>query len=156
MHRFPMRRLVAGITLSLSLMAGSAWSDEARHAKVFDSLSERALCAHVLHGDPFSRTELFFGRNRRGGVVTEEEFQDFLDNTVTPRFPDGLTVIDAKGQFRGEGASLPEKEDAKLLILLYPFDRKSSALVEEIRSEYKRQFEQQSVLRVDEQSCVSF
>lgn len=156
MHRFPMRRLVAGITLSLSLMAGSAWSDEARHAKVFDSLSERALCAHVLHGDPFSRTELFFGRNRPGGVVTEEEFQDFLDNTVTPRFPDGLTVIDAKGQFRGEGASLPEKEDAKLLILLYPFDRKTSTLVEEIRSEYKRQFEQQSVLRVDEQSCVSF
>jgi hypothetical protein len=34
--------------------------------------------------------------------VSEQEFARFVDDTVTPLFPDGLTVIKAQGQFRGE------------------------------------------------------
>lgn len=153
-HR--LRALAAAVVVGSSLFAGTAWADEPRYAWGVDIQSERHLCRHVLHGELFSRTELFFGRNRPGGVVSEQEFQDFLDRNVTPRFPDGLTVVDAKGQFRGADATVPEKEDSKILILLYRFDRSTSDQVEQIRTEYKKQFEQQSVLRVDEQSCVSF
>jgi hypothetical protein len=49
----------------------------------------------------FARTELFFGTAKPGGAVTEEEFRTFLDEVVTPLFPDGLTVVKADGQFRG-------------------------------------------------------
>ena len=45
---------------------------------------------------------------------------------------------------------------SKLLILLYPFSKSLSTLVDEVREEYKSAFQQQSVLRVDEHSCVSF
>lgn len=156
MNLKPLRGLALVMTLGSGLAAGPALADDARHSRSFEHLSERVLCTHVLNGELFSRTELFFGHNRPGGTVSEQEFQDFLDKSVTPRFPDGLTVVDGKGQFRGASASVPEKEDAKILILLYPFAPKTSALVDEIRTDYKTQFEQQSVLRVDEQSCVSF
>lgn len=151
-----LRKLAAAVVVGSSLFTGMAWADEPRYAWGLEIQSERHLCRHVLRGELFSRTELFFGRNRPGGVVSEEDFQDFLDRNVTPRFPDGLTIIDAKGQFRGTDAAVPEKENAKILILLYRFDRDTSERVEQIRTEYKQQFEQQSVLRVDEQSCVSF
>jgi len=85
----------------------------------------------------------------------EPEFQNFIDTEVTPRFPDGLTVLSGIGQFRDSAGTIIQ-EGSKLLILLYPFNKKSNLAVEEIRTEYKEDFQQQSVLRVDEQSCVSF
>jgi hypothetical protein len=35
-------------------------------------------------------------------------------------------------------------------------DRQANAKIEAIRSDYKRQFQQESVLRADAVSCVSF
>jgi hypothetical protein len=103
----------------------------------------------------FVRTELFFGTAKPGGVVTEDEFNAFLDQVVTPLFPDGLTVIKADGQFRGEdGVTI--KEDSFVLILLYPFaDQKSgSRNIDAIREAYVGRFEQESVLRVDDPFLV--
>lgn len=148
--------IILGIVLATTIGGASAWADESRVRAGLDGLNERLFCTQVLGGDLFARTELYFGRNRPGGVVSEQEFQDFLDRQVTPLFPDGLTVVDAKGQFRAAGQTVPEKEDSKVLILFYPFERKASRSVDEIRAAYKQRFEQQSVLRVDERSCVSF
>ncbi len=100
----------------------------------------------------FVRTELFFGRNRANGPeITEEEFADFLAQTVTPEFPDGLTVLDGIGQFRDSSGEII-REKAKVLILLYPFNtrRESSRKIERIREAYKARFDQQSVLRADD------
>ncbi len=63
-------------------------------------------------------------------------------------------MIDGKGQFLG--ASGLTEEDSKILILLYPFAKEKSQAIEDIRTEYKSAFRQESVLRVDERSCVSF
>lgn len=101
--------------------------------------------------EPFVRTELFFGTAKPDGVVTPEEFQLFLDEFVTPRFPDGLTVVKGDGQFRGaDGITI--KESSFLLILLYPFEQRAggSKRIEEIRAEYVQRHQQESVLRVDE------
>jgi hypothetical protein len=87
--------------------------------------------------------------------VTEEEFQHFVDTEVTPRFPDGLTLLTGTGQFKDSTGTIIQ-EGSKLLILLYPFNQKSNRAVEQIREAYKDTFQQESVLRVDEQSCVSF
>ena len=98
----------------------------------------------------FARTELFFGSAKPdGSAVTDEEFSAFLDQVITPRFPDGLTLLTGLGQFR-TSAGIIVKERAFLLILLYPRPiRDSSARIEEIRDLYKVQCQQESVLRLD-------
>ena len=45
----------------------------------------------------FWRTELYFGRDKNDGTqVSDEEWSKFLDEIVTPKFPDGLTVFGRK------------------------------------------------------------
>ena len=52
--------------------------------------------------DSFAEYQLFFGRSNAGGeVVSDETWAAFLADTVTPRFPDGFTVVDGAGQWRG-------------------------------------------------------
>jgi hypothetical protein len=104
---------------------------------------------------PFVRTELFFGTAKPTGVVTEEEFRSFVDAEVTPRFPDGLTLLKGDGQFRGEN-EVVIKEQSFVLILLYPYDtfKKSSQKIQQIRDRYKDAFDQESVLRVDDPFIV--
>ena len=108
-------------------------------------------------GDLFIRTELFFGLGRAEGPdVTEGEFQEFLVHIVTPRFPDGLTVLTGRGQFRNSSGVI-EREPSKLVIILYPPDLENADWkIERIREEYKERFQQESVLRADSTACVSF
>lgn len=107
-------------------------------------------------GELFARTELYFGRSSPNGPVTDAQWQWFLDDVITPRFPDGLTVLMGKGQFKNQSGVI-EQEDSVLVILLYPFqDSRSHGRIERIREIYKKRFAQQSVLRVDSTECVSF
>ena len=49
--------------------------------------------------NPAVEAELFFGRNIGGKLgVTEARWARFLAEEVTPRFPDGLTVLDGTGK----------------------------------------------------------
>ena len=105
----------------------------------------------------YARTELYFGLSRKGGSnVSEREFQDFLNEFVTPRFPNGLTIIDARGQWRENDLTIT-KEPSKVVILFYPRKERRDAgrKIEEVRAEYKRRFSQQSVLRVDQTEKIS-
>jgi hypothetical protein len=113
-------------------------------------------CRSGFGAESFVRTELFFGLSRPGGVISESEFKAFVDRRVTPRFPDGLTLLSGIGQFRAANQAITV-EGSKLLILLYPKqDAEATRKIEQIRSDYKQTFQQQSVLRADEASCVSF
>lgn len=105
----------------------------------------------------WQRTELYFGSSKPDGtVVTEAEFMQFIDTTVTPRFPDGLTVLTGYGQFRNSAGQII-KERSMELILLYPLTmRDAHRRIEEIRAAYKQMFQQESVLRVDSLAAVSF
>jgi Protein of unknown function (DUF3574) len=125
--------------------------------RAYDDL-RRLRCRQIDGGaEAFSRTELFFGLSRPGGVITEADFKSFVDVAVTPRFPDGLTVLSGVGQFRDSSGTIIV-EGAKQMILLYPRGDRDAAdkKIEQIRSDYKRAFQQQSVLRTDDVSCVSF
>ena len=101
--------------------------------------------------EKFIRTELYFGRNiPTGGTVSELDWQKFVDEVVTPRFPDGLTVLDADGQWRGKDGTIA-REESKVVVLLYPRKQRKTMniRIEEIRSEYKRRFAQEAVMRID-------
>jgi hypothetical protein len=99
----------------------------------------------------FTRTELFFGSLKPdGSLVSEEAFLRFLDTEITPRFPNGLTLLLGLGQFlNAQGVII--QEPSRLLILLYPVEewRHRSEKIEQIREQYKQMFDQESVLRAD-------
>lgn len=101
--------------------------------------------------DNFYRTELFFGRSiPGGGMVTDDEWEKFLAEVVTPRFPDGFTILKATGQYRETGGKI-DKEQSEVLIFLYSQSKRASSRrkIEEIRRTYVKQFKQESVLRLD-------
>jgi hypothetical protein len=131
--------------LLLGLTAAGATSTAA-------SDTTNAAVPAATPGESYKRTELYFGGSRPDGtVITPADFELFLDKEVTPAFPDGLTWLEAHGQWQGG------KEDSYVLIILYPFsDRHANRELEEIRTDYKDQFDQESVLRADSVQRVSF
>jgi hypothetical protein len=104
-----------------------------------------------------ARLELYFGTQRPGGApVTDAEWAAFLDEEVTPRFPDGLTVLKGNGQWRNSQGIVTKETSAVLIVLYEPSAEKESA-IEDIRAAYKDRFDQESVMRVDAGTqCVSF
>ena len=107
-------------------------------------------------GQLFGRTELYFGSDKPGSDVSNSDFQRFLNNNITPRFPDGLTQLTGLGQFRGSNGRIV-RERSFVVVLLYPLQAaNTSQRIETIRNEYKREFRQESVLRVDSRDRVSF
>ena len=99
----------------------------------------------------FARTELYFGSLRADKPpVSEEDFLRFLDDTITPLFPNGLTLLKGLGQFLNSRGDI-QQEQSWLLILLYPVGevQNNHGKIEEIREAYKKTFEQESVLRSD-------
>ena len=103
--------------------------------------------------EQFLRTELFFGASKPdGSEISRREFRRFLKEEVTPRFPDGLTVLTGTGQFRDLESDKIIREKSMVLIMLYPLNslKECSEKIEQIRKAYKVRFKQQSVLRVDD------
>lgn len=153
------RCLLLSLLVSLWLLVPPATAELslAGTPKMRAGHAERHFCDAPLLGERWVRTELFFGRSKPdGSTVSSQEWQMFLDQKVTPRFPDGLTVLMGMGQFRDDSGTILA-EDSVLVILLYPLPgRDSSQKIEQIRKDYKEAFQQQSVLRVDRFTCVSF
>lgn len=78
----------------------------------------------------------------------------FLDEAVSPRFPDGLTVLDAYGGFRAPGGAV-FREPAKLVLLLVPDAAAVEGKVRAIIEAYKRRFSQNAVLRTEQRLCLA-
>ena len=88
-------------------------------------------------------------------VVSEEAWNEFLADTVTPRFPDGLTVMDGLGQWQLESGAI-QMEGTKILYILTGPGDGGQQLLGEVSEEYKRRFGQESVLLTSSTTCVSF
>lgn len=105
--------------------------------------------------EPFSEYRLFFGRSRgHVEVVNNTAWQTFLAREITPRFPAGLTVLDARGQWQ-DAMGLMVRERTKLVIILARPSDEGIRLTDEITEAYKRAFGQESVLRAISTACVS-
>ena len=99
---------------------------------------------------------LYFGRNiPGGGVVSDSDWDNFLSEVVTPRFPDGLSVWRAQGQWRDRNGVI-DREDSFILDLLHPDDARSEQSVQEIMTTYKTRFKQEAILRVRDSVRVQF
>ena len=103
---------------------------------------------------PALEVGLYFGRDRPGGgQVSDVEWAAFLGDVVTSRFPDGLTEVDASGQFRGPSGRVA-RERSKLLIVVV-FDAPAHrARIGEVVETYKQRFQQHSVLQTERAICA--
>ena len=100
--------------------------------------------------------ELVFGRNEGERLaVSEDDWRRFIDEEVTPRFPDGLSVMDVQGQWRAPGGMLV-REPSKIVYLVLDGGPDDPAKITHIRDSYKQRFRQKSVLLVSEKACVSY
>ena len=140
-----MRNLVIAIVLSVLISMPIHASD--------------SVCVELtqaVYAENYLRSELFFGMNKlSGGQVSEAEWTKFLDEVVTPAFPDGYTVVDADGRFRDGAVTISEK--SKVLIVLYPKSTKNESRrkLDAIRAAYVKKFDQKSVMRMDLSGSVN-
>jgi hypothetical protein len=103
-----------------------------------------------------ARAELIFGRGlKTGGTVSEAAWRRFVDEEIAPRFPDGFTVLDGRGQWRDRQGRLV-REPSKVLLVAMPDAPERRARLVAIAEAYKRIFNQDSVLTLATPSCVSF
>ena len=100
------------------------------------------------------RSELYFGLSAGPAAhamdVTDADWATFVDAEVTPRFPDGLTVLDGAGQWRASANSPVVRERSKVLVILRPNTPDADRKLQEIRAAYRARFGQAEVLRVDQ------
>jgi hypothetical protein len=106
---------------------------------------------------PTQVAELMFGRNigRRIGV-SEGDFGRFVDREIMSRFPNGLTVFSAAGQWREQAGDKIVREPSKVVQIVLPGQVDDIARLNEIVEAYKRRFKQQSVVMIVRPACVSF
>jgi hypothetical protein len=108
-------------------------------------------------GKPQQVAELMFGRKIGDRVaVTDTAWARFVDREITPRFPDGLTVIDARGQWRDRDRNRIVREPSKLVQIVLPGKDEDQQRLDEIAAAYKLRFRQQSVGIILRPACVAF
>jgi hypothetical protein len=122
------------------------------------SLSAHAQLAECNAGQqPRQVAELLFGRNIGNRLgVSEAQWGRFVDREISPRFPAGLTVLDAKGEWRDTARHTIVHEPSKLVEIVLPGKEDDAEQLERIAQAYKTRFHQQSVGIVVRAACVSF
>jgi uncharacterized protein DUF3574 len=99
------------------------------------------------------RTTLYFGLSRPNGSVSELEWQIFLRDEVTKRFPDGLTVWQAEGQWQTAAGGI-DREQTKVLLVVHGDTAAARQSVQAVIQAYRKAFDQQSVLWESARVCV--
>jgi hypothetical protein len=130
----------AGLTLGCAVTAGAARASGGQECGA-------TTAAQV-------RTTLYFGSAKPQGSVSELEWQLFLRDEVTSRFPEGLTVWDAEGQWRAPKGTI-EHERSKVLLLVHPDTGAARQSVQDVIERYRKAFDQQSVLWETSRVCVA-
>jgi len=140
---------IGGLIFAAGMAAGTSWSPR------LDAQGLSVVMDCGVTSAPQIRTTLYFGLARPNGAVSELEWQVFLRDEVTKRFPAGLTVWEAEGQWRTPGGTI-DHEQSKVLLLVHPDTKEARQSVQEVIKSYRRQFEQQSVLWESARVCGAF
>jgi hypothetical protein len=106
---------------------------------------------------PRQLAELLFGRDIGSKVgVSEPAWRHFVAREMTPRFPDGLTITDAMGQWRDTKDGKIVREPSKRVEIVLPGRDDDASRLAAIIKAYKRQFHQQAVALIVQSACVMF
>ena len=145
------------LSFAVAALAGCGYWAGSKECPEGKDCEGRAAFAKCPEGsERWMEYQLFFGMSQSdGGTISEEAWREFLADTVTPRFPDGLTVISGNGQWRDSSGEVL-REGSKLLIIYAPPGDEGRQSIDEISEIYEERFDQESVLRVIGSACVSF
>jgi hypothetical protein len=101
--------------------------------------------------------EFMFGRNiGRRFAVSEADWRQFVDREIISRFPSGLTMFNAFGEWRDGASNKIMREPSKVVQIVLPGEADDTARLDEIVAAYKQRFKQQSVVVIVRPACVSF
>jgi Protein of unknown function (DUF3574) len=107
-------------------------------------------------GAPATAVQMLFGRAiGPQGEVGEDEWRSFVATAITPRFPDGLTVVDTSGRWRDASGSIVA-ERSKVVLIVVPDATAAMPRLEAIATAYKQRFRQESVGIIATAACASF
>lgn len=111
--------------------------------------------ACAVGSNSWVREQIYFGRNIGAkGEVSDTQWQQFLEAEIMPRFTDGLTLVQAQGQWKSEAGPIV-RERSWLLVLYHPAEPEVDRKVEEVIAAYKKAFSQEAVLRDRDMTCVT-
>ncbi|QPD05934.1 MAG: hypothetical protein Nkreftii_003708 [Candidatus Nitrospira kreftii] len=97
---------------------------------------------------------LYFGTEMPSGHVGPQDWAQFLNEIVTPRFPNGFSTWQASGQWRSASGDVI-REPSYVLSLLHSEDVDQEQAIRELVTSYKTRFHQEAVLRVRSSVCKS-
>jgi len=101
--------------------------------------------------NPQRLATMVFGRNVSSELgVSEAQFRAFVDQEVGPRFPNGLTILDAEGRWGPD-----VREPSKLVLILLPGRSDDHAQIGAIARAYEQRFRQEAVLSMVQPACAS-
>jgi Protein of unknown function (DUF3574) len=137
------RSRIAAAALAASILAACASMPEPTSA-----------CAG---GEAMVETQLFFGLSKpKGGSVSARQWDQFVANEITPRFPEGFSVIDGAGFWRDGATQRTISEKSKVVVRLHGAAPEVDQAITAIIDAYKVRFAQEAVLRVDRPVCAQF
>jgi hypothetical protein len=103
-------------------------------------------------GRNYTRTTLYFGLARPAGTISEKQWKLFVRDEITLRFPQGFTIWEAHGQWRGADGKI-SRERAKVLLLVHENSKSARDGLLSLIESYKHRFQQESVLW---ETCAAF
>ncbi|MGZ4976631.1 MAG: DUF3574 domain-containing protein [Methylobacter sp.] len=98
----------------------------------------------------------YFGMNKpTGGAVSDREFNQFLQQEISSRFPKGLTLFEAKGQWQSANGTI-EQENSRVVEIVCDDTQDNRDKVAAIAARYKALFAQEAVMVIKSRSEVVF
>lgn len=132
---------LAGALLLVLMLAGCA--------------SLRPTSACPAGQERLQTAQLFFGHKPADEPrKPDPAFRKFVDEELTTRFPDGLTILDGGGQWKGE-ENRQIREAAKVVLIVLPRGADAEARLTAVRVAYKARFNEDAVMHVTPPACVA-
>jgi hypothetical protein len=132
--------LLLAIATAVLGVAAVRWSPPLGRSGALSASPSHAGCAD------YAQVRLFFGLQTPGGQVSPGEWSDFLTGVITPRFPSGLTVMRADGQWRAPGSDVVVREASQVVEILVNEAPDVEQRIQDVARLYRKRFRQESVL----------
>ena len=103
--------------------------------------------------EPLRTAQLFLGGAAQGRL-SDAALHRFVREEISPRFPQGVTVIDGGRQWAGPQNRLL-RQAAKVVTIVLPSRGDAGARVEAVRAAYKARFRQETPPPLTQSACLA-
>jgi uncharacterized protein DUF3574 len=146
LRAFHPRPFVLAILVAASMALAGCAVEWTREHKLYCRMDEKLSI----------RDTLYFGASiPGGGTVGDADWSRFEGDVIAHAFPQGFTVLDARGSWRGADGAIVS-EPSRAVVIVHDDDAAADAAIRDIARRYRETFRQEAVLRERTTACVSF